>query len=237
MGRVGRAGFIAQYLQLVEGLSPLEAGLWTLPGAVGVMAGSTLTPLFVGRLRPAYVLGAGLALAGAGQALLTQLEVGSGVALVVVSSLVAGLGIGPMFALATDFVIGAAPPERAGSASAISETGNELGGALGIAILGSIGTAVYRGEIDGALPSGVPDDAAEATRDTLGGAVGASDALPSGQAGDVLDVAREALIGGLQLTAAIGAALLVAIAVVAAVALRRERIGAQPEPRPDPAPA
>ena len=83
-----------------------------------------------------------------------------------------------MFTLATDLIVGSAPPERAGAASAISETGAELGGALGIAILGSIGTAVYRGAMADAVPAGVPPEAAEAARDTLGGAVAVAEQLP-----------------------------------------------------------
>ena len=83
-----------------------------------------------------------------------------------------------MFTLTTDLIVGSAPPERAGAASAISETSAEFGGALGIAVLGSIGTAVYRGAMADAMPAGVPPEAAEAARDTLGGAVAAAEQLP-----------------------------------------------------------
>ncbi len=81
------------------------------------------------------------------------------------------LGLAPVFTLATDLVVGSAPPERAGAASAISETASEFGGALGIAILGSIGTAIYRADMADSLPAGVPLATAEAARETLGGAV------------------------------------------------------------------
>jgi DHA2 family multidrug resistance protein-like MFS transporter len=148
--------FCAQYLQLVLGLSPLRAGLWTVPQFVGLIAGSMLAPLIARRVRPAVVAGAGLALAAAGFGALTQTDGASGLAVLVAGSVVFSLGLAPVFALGTDMVVGAAPPERAGSASGLSETGNELGGALGIAILGSVGTAVYRNRIADALPADVP---------------------------------------------------------------------------------
>ena len=81
------------------------------------------------------------------------------------------LGLAPVFTLTTDLVVGSAPPERAGAASAISETSAEFGGALGIAIFGSIGVAIYRMMLGDALPTGVPVQAADAARATLGGAV------------------------------------------------------------------
>ena len=166
--------FIAQYLQLVLGLSPLEAGLWTVPSSGAFIVGSMLTPMIVRRVRPAFVMAAGLALAAAGFGVLTQVDGASGLAVLVTGSVVFSLGLAPVFTLATDLIVGTAPPERAGAASAISETGSEFGGALGIAILGSIGTAVYRGEMADAVPTGVPPEAAELARDTLGGAVAAA---------------------------------------------------------------
>src|SRR5499433_241022 len=137
---VGYFLFVAQYLQLVLGLSPLEAGLWSLPSAGGFIIGSNLAPRLLRRVRPAYVIGSSLALA-------------------------------PVFTATTDLIVSSAPPERAGAASGISETGAELGGALGLAVLGSIGLAVYRGHLASALPPGIPSQAAAAAQDTLGGAV------------------------------------------------------------------
>jgi MFS transporter, DHA2 family, multidrug resistance protein len=133
--------FIAQYLQLVVGLSPLQAGLWMLPSSAGFIVGSLLTPLLVRRARPAYVMAAGMALAAVGFALLTRLDPAGGLAVLVAGSVVFSLGSAPMTTLATDLMVGTAPPERSGAASGISETSSELGGALGIAVLGSIAVA------------------------------------------------------------------------------------------------
>jgi len=120
--------FLAQYLQLVLGLSPLRAGLWMLPSSAGFIVGSLLTPLLVRRARPAYVMAAGMALAAIGFALLTRLDAAAGLAVLVTGSVAFSLGSAPMTTLATDLMVGTAPPQRAGAASAISETSSELGG-------------------------------------------------------------------------------------------------------------
>jgi DHA2 family multidrug resistance protein-like MFS transporter len=206
----GGALFIAQYLQLVAGLSPLEAGLWTLPEAGGYVVGSMVAPALAKWVRPGAVVAGGLVLAAAGFVVLAQL----GFAAVVIGSAVIGLGLGPVFTLAADLVVSSAPPERAGAASAINETSSELGGAIGIAILGSIGTAVYRSEVS--VPDGVPAEAAHAARDTLGGALGAADQLPA----TVIAAATDAFTSGLQVISLIGAAVLAGTAVLAARRLR-----------------
>ncbi|HJZ49610.1 MAG TPA: MFS transporter, partial [Roseiflexaceae bacterium] len=220
--------FIAQYLQLVVGLSPLQAGLWSVPGAVTSIVGSNVAPVLVRRLRPAFVVAGGLALAAIGFALLSQIGVSS-LALVVVGWVIMSLGFGLTFTVSTDLVVGSAPAERAGAASAITETGAELGGALGIAVLGSLGMAVYRSQLLSALPAGVPPEAADAARDTLGGVVALAGQLP-GQVGTaLLGVARGAFVEGLQLTAIIGAVVMAGLAILAVVLLREVSVGAGPE--------
>jgi DHA2 family multidrug resistance protein-like MFS transporter len=207
---------IAQYLQLVLGLSPLEAGLWTLPSAAGFIVGSMLAPAVVRRVRPGLVVAGGLALAAAGFVLLTRVDGASGLGVVVAGSVLLALGASPVVTLSTDLIVGAAPPERAGVASGLSETGAELGGALGIAILGSIGAAVYRREVADEVPEGVPADAADAARDTLGGALGAAEELP----GRLLDAATDAFAQGFQMAAAVSAVLMAGLAAVALRVLR-----------------
>jgi DHA2 family multidrug resistance protein-like MFS transporter len=225
--------FIAQYLQLVLGLSPLVAGLWTVPSSGGLIAGSMLAPLAVRRVRPAFVMAGGLALSAVGFGLLTQVDGASGLAVIVIGSVILALGVAPVGTLATDIIVGSAPPERAGAASGISETSAEFGGALGIAILGSIGTAVYRSEVVDAVPSGVPHNAAEAARDTLGGAVAVADELPDRLGAGLLDAAREAFTQGLQLTAITSAGLALGMAILVMVLLRHVRTGSEPEDQAD----
>jgi DHA2 family multidrug resistance protein-like MFS transporter len=230
--------FIYQYLQLVLELSPLEAGVWTLPSFGSFILGSILAPAVVRRVRPAFVMAAGLAVGAVGLLLLTRVGTDSGLTDLVAASVVYSLGLAPLFTLTNDLIIGTAPPERAGAASAISETGAELGGALSIAILGTIGTAVYRTQVDDGFPTGVPADVAETARDTLGGAVAVSGELPEAVAAQLLEAAREAFTQGLQVVALVSAAIAAAAAVAVVFFLRNVRAATeqgqaddvQPEP-------
>ena len=226
---VGYFLFVAQYLQLVVGLSPFEAGLWSVPSAIGFIVGSNLAPRIVARARPAYVIGSGLALSSIGLAVLAQVGSGDGLPVVIAGSVLISLGLSPVLALTTELIVGSAPPERAGAASGISETGAELGGALGISVLGSIGVAIYRGGMADALPSGVPAEAATIARDTLGGAVGVAGQLPSQIGSAVLEVARDAFVGGMQAAATISAILAITVAIIAVVVLRDIRSGSNDE--------
>jgi MFS transporter, DHA2 family, multidrug resistance protein len=225
--------FIFQYLQLVLGLSPLKAGVWTVPAMVSFIVGGMLSPVIVRWVRPGFVMSAGLAVGAVGFGVLTQVDGGSGLTVVVIASIVFSLGLAPVFTLATDLIVGAAPPERAGAASAISETGAEFGGALGIAVLGTIGTAVYRGRLTDAVPAGVPPEDAEAARDTLGGAVEVAGQLADQPGAALLEIAREAFAQGLQVTAVTGAAVAAVLAIVVAVMLRDVRTGPTSEVQPD----
>jgi len=222
---VGYFLFVAQYLQLVLGLSPLEAGLWSLPSAIGFIVGSNAAPRVVRRVRPAYVMGAGLGLAAVGLGVLTQVGGSDGLAVIVAASVIISLGLAPVFGLTTELIVGSAPPERAGAASGISETGAELGGALGISILGSIGVAIYRGRVGEALPADIPAEAAAAARDTLGAAVGVAQQLPDLIGGTLLEVAQDAFVQGMQVAAAISVIVAIGVAALVLVALRNVRIG------------
>jgi DHA2 family multidrug resistance protein-like MFS transporter len=140
--------FMTQYLLLVLEMTPLEAGLWTVPFALGFIAGSMVAPRLVRALRAADVMAGGLALAAFGFLLITQASRVDGPALVVAGMVLQSIGLAPVFTLTNDLIMSAAPPERAGAASGISETSSELGGALGIALFGSLATAVYGAALD-----------------------------------------------------------------------------------------
>jgi DHA2 family multidrug resistance protein-like MFS transporter len=225
----GIAVFIAQYLQLVVGLSPFEAGLWTLPYAAAFIVGALVTAPLVRRIRQAFVVAGGLALAGAGFAVLSRADADSALATVVTGSVVFALGLAPVYTVAADLMVGAAPPERAGAAAGISETSSEFGGALGIAVLGAIGTAVYRGQLDDAVPAGVPPETAEAARDTLGAAVAAGDELAGEASLELVDAAREAFTEALQVAATLSAAVAIGAAIFAGTLLRRTPSGSELE--------
>jgi MFS transporter, DHA2 family, multidrug resistance protein len=214
--------FTAQYLQLVLGLSPLQAGLWSLPSSAAFILGSMATPLLVRRAAPAVVMAAGLTLAAVGFGLLTRLGPTAGLPLLVAGSVIFSLALAPVDTLATDLAVGAAPPQRAGAASAITETAAEFGGALGIAVLGVVGTAVYRSQLAHGIPAGVPEQAAAAARDTLGGAVAVAGQLPDRVGVPLLEAAREAFTQGLHLGAAVSAAAALAFAILVVVLLHEE---------------
>jgi DHA2 family multidrug resistance protein-like MFS transporter len=135
--------FVTQYIQIVLGLGPLEAGLWTLPFAAAFVAGSLASPYLVRRWPPGCVMSAGSLLAALGLSVLTLVETLPSLALIEAGFIVYSLGLAPMFTLTNDLIVSAAPRERAGAASAISETASEFGGALGVAALGSLSVAVY----------------------------------------------------------------------------------------------
>ena len=224
--------FIYQYLQLVLDLSPLMAGVWTLPSFGAFIVGSMLAPALVRRVRPAFIMAPGLVIGALGFLLLTQVQADAGLPVLVSATVIASLGIAPLFTLTNDLIIGCAPPEKAGAASAISETGAELGGALSIALLGTLGTAVYRTQVDDGIPAGVPAEEADAARDTIGGAVAVGEQLPPPLATQVLEAAREAFTQGLQAAALVSAVIAAATAAVAALGLRHLRARREPAPAP-----
>ncbi len=213
--------FVAQYLQTVVGLSPFKAGLVVVPNALANILSTMLTPLLARRVRAAYLMAAGLVLAATGLTILSQVGPDSGFGIIMLGGVVMSLGFGPTLSLGNDVIIGSAPQERAGAASAISETGTDMGAALGIAIMGSAGTAVYRSEIEDRLPEGLSHEAAEAARDTVGAAVAAAGKLTGRTGPELLDAAAQAFTLALRTAAGISATLVLLLAVAAAILLRK----------------
>ncbi len=213
--------FIAQYLQLVLGLSPLEAGLWMVPLMCAYIVGSLLVPALAQRFDSARVMSGGFILSVLGFLLLARLGHSPSLALLLVASIVYSLGLSPVVILATDLIVGSAPMERAGSASALSETSSELGGALGIAVLGSIGGMVYRGMMLNNVPAGIPVSVAQSARGTLGAAVAAAAALPGAAGSELVLAARAAFSHSFEVVALISAAIALGTAAMTAVLLRR----------------
>ncbi|WP_425336772.1 MFS transporter [Streptomyces profundus] len=236
-GMAGTQLLLMQYLQSVIGLSPLEAGLWTLPAVAVGIGGTLLAPKVVAVVRPAIVVAVCLVVAAVGAALVTAADGEDGLAWAVTGFTVLYVGITPILALTTDLIVGSAPPERAGAASAISESGAELGLALGMALLGSLGLAVYRQQLADHAPDGVGDEALHDAQETIGGAVSTAEDLPEPLGGALLDAAREAFTTGLHATALLTAVALLGAAVLAAVSLRRTPPTGQESPDQEPEPA
>jgi DHA2 family multidrug resistance protein-like MFS transporter len=190
--------FVAQYFQLVGGKSPLQAGLALIPGMITTTIGFQLAPLLARWIRPAVLIGSGLACTVVGMAIMSQ---ASATSTLVIAFAIQCLGAAPLVTLGTNLVIGSAPPEKAGSAAALTQTSNEFGYALGIAVIGSIVTATYRSKVGG---------------DSLASVVEQADQLPAA----VVDAARAAFASGLHTAAAVAAIALAAVAVLLVTTLR-----------------
>ncbi|HYU85165.1 MAG TPA: MFS transporter [Kribbellaceae bacterium] len=211
-GVIGNAVFMTQYLQLVRGMSPLTAALWSLAPSVLVAGAAPAASSMAQKMPVSRVLAIGFLAGACGFGVVSQVHADSPLVLLLVGAGVLAAGMVMVMTLVTDVVVGSVAPERAGTASAVSETFSELGGALGIAVLGSIATAAYRADLH--VPASVPGAAASAAREGLPGAVGAAAQLPGQLAGTLLDVARDSFSHSMDVVAVVGAALLLATAVL-----------------------
>jgi DHA2 family multidrug resistance protein-like MFS transporter len=221
MAMFGMSIFIAQYLQLVLGLSPWHAGLATVPWALAFVVGSLLAPQLARHVSRLSVLVSGLTVAAIGFVLLIGADGRFGLWILIAGTVVMSLGLAPVFTVANEMIITAAPPERAGAASALAETASEFSGALGIAVFGSIGTAVYRTGLLGTMPAGVPPATAREAMSTLGAAATVARGVPAAMGDLLLTSARSAFVDALQLVALFGAVIVVLASVVSARILRK----------------
>ena len=217
LGLSGLVFFLSQYLQLVQGRSPFEAGLAEIPAAAGAVATGLVAGRAARRHSVRAVVSGGLAAVGLALGSLTLITETTGYPLLGTALLVVGVGAGFSFTVTADVILSSVPKEQAGAASAVSETAYELGAALGIAILGTIVTGVYRGF---PAPAGTPSGAHE----SLGGAVEAAHAMSPENAEQLLSSAREAFVDGLSLAAGAGAAVLLATAIAAWFMLKGQRL-------------
>ncbi|GII85290.1 MFS transporter [Sphaerisporangium siamense] len=219
-GLVGFSLFNWQFMQLVLGMEPFESALWSLPTFLVMPVGIALATAIAPRIGKPNVIAAGLLVAAAGYAMLAFIQAGSGIVYLVGGLTVVAIGIGGVSAVVTDVILSAAPPERAGMASAMSETSTEFGGALGIAILGSIGTAVYRSELAAKAPDALTPKELEAARNTLGGAVDTAATLPKGTAESLRNVAFDAFARETRIASVVSAVLMAGAAILIATLLR-----------------
>lgn len=213
---------VAQFLQLVGEQSPLQAGLTLMPGMLASIVSFQVSPLLARRISPTALLAAGLLLGAAG--FLTMIMAApdsSGIPVLVTGSVVGSLGSGPLVTLGMNLVIASAPQERAGSAAAIGQTANEFGYALGVAVVGSIVTAVYRTQVHVPVRT-VSAGARAAIKDNLAGAVEAAHRLPATTADGVLRVAHDSFTSGLHV--ATGAASAALMGMAAFLLASRKRI-------------
>ncbi|MEH1028545.1 MFS transporter [Micromonospora profundi] len=227
---------VTQYLQLVEGLSPLRAGLWLMPATIAMIFGLMLGPGLATRIRPAFVIGAGLPIAMIGYLVLSQVNSTGGLTTLVIGWTIVLFGVGIPMGVVTGLGIGAVPQERVGSASSLLQTGSEFGVAAGIAMLGTIATLVYRNEMT--VPPGLPEAQAQTAQDSIAGAAAVSGELDPAAGADLLGAAGAAYTSGLNTTAVVCAVLMAALTVLAVVVLRHlaPQIQAESEAHTEPVP-
>ncbi|MFJ7213679.1 MFS transporter [Amycolatopsis sp. NPDC098790] len=209
---VGSLFLVPQYLQLVLGLPALVAALWLLPATAASIVGSLGAVRLARRMPVRRLIAGGLFLAALGFAALAGVGVHAGLVLLIVAMTFVEFGESLSATLTSDLIVSAAAPERAGAAAAISETAYELGAALGTAVLGSVAAAVYR--------AGIPAEAGEIARETLGGATTTAAGMPSPHREILLETAKQAFVNGFRVSAIAGAVLLAATALLAFVLLR-----------------
>jgi MFS transporter, DHA2 family, multidrug resistance protein len=215
----GSEFFVSQYLQSVKGLTPLSAGLWLLVPTFALLAGIMVSQGLAQKARPAYIIAAGMAVAAMGMVVLTQVGTTASLAVVIAGITIVYAGASPVGPLISQLIVPAAPPEKAGSASALQSTSGELGIALGIALLGSIGSAVYRGHIT--IPAQIAGTTAgHNAHETVAGALSAAAQLPASVADALITSARNAFTSGLNTATAVCAIAFAGLTVLAIVTLR-----------------
>jgi MFS transporter, DHA2 family, multidrug resistance protein len=226
---LGNAVFLTQYLQSVLGMSPLVAALWSLVPSLGIGAVIGIASALAGIFDRAYVIAGGFLVVLAGYLVqATLLHPGSHLWVLIVGAALLSCGAIAVMMLGSELMLGAISPERAGAAAAMNETVTELGGALGMAVMGSIGAAVYRHSLGGTVPA--------PARSTLGGAVAVAAREPGAAGAQLLASAREAFAHSVNIVSIVGAAIMAVAALLTIVFLRRLEEGdpaATPVAQPD----
>ncbi len=215
---------IFQYLQGVAGLSALEAGLVMLPAAILQTAASLVVPSLSRKLKPSVFTSLGLCVSVIGFCVLLLVQGRDGVALMALGTMLLGVGIMPVMIMGTDLVVSSVPPAKAGAAAATSETAAELGMALGIAVIGSVGAVIYQQYMAARLPDGLTPDQIEIASDTLGGALAVIKQLPPDTAQALLIVVQDGFASALHVNSLIGAVIMASAAVLTATCLRQVRL-------------
>ncbi|MEO8694173.1 MAG: DHA2 family efflux MFS transporter permease subunit [Acidimicrobiales bacterium] len=210
-------GFVflsTQYLQFVLGYSPLAAGVRTLPFAGAMLAIAPFSSKLVDYFGTKRVVVAGMLTFASGLLLASTMTTTTGYPRLGVAMLMLGAGLGMAGAPATESIMGSLPRNRAGVGSAINDTAREVGGALGVAIVGSIVSSIYRSRLTDSMPKNVPAPVATAAHDSIGSALQASTALGTNGAG-LVSAAQEAFVAAMS-RASIVTALVAVVGAVAA---------------------
>ncbi|MER7012735.1 MFS transporter [Saccharopolyspora sp. NPDC000359] len=212
--------YITQFLQSVSGMTPLESAFCLLPGMVVATISATVSPMLGQRFRPAYLISGGIVGIIVPFAMFSQLEPDSGPLPLIIGFAIMGLCEGPLLSLGTNLVVSSAPPEKAGSSSSMTQVANEAGSSLGLAIMGSIGAAVYVAQLGDTAPAEVSSETLATAQENVASALTVASELPP-EVGDRLAVAaKDAFASGMNTFAMVCMAILLVSAAVIAVLLR-----------------
>ena len=205
---------IAQYFQLVLDYSPLESGLFQLPFAFIIMSVAPRVPKMVERYGAARVVPVGLGFTATGLALFSTVGVDSSLLEVYASVLPLAFGMAVTMTPLTTLIMSSVPLGRAGVGSAMNDTTRELGGALGVAVLGSVVTSQYTTGLTSSLV-GIPDQARAVAESGLTGALAVAGQVGGAQGEALADAARQAFVDGLGMASLVGAVVVFAAALAA----------------------
>lgn len=174
--------FTSQYMQLIMELKPLEAGAWSTFFSIGFILSATLSPQLVKKIKPAYMMSGGLFVGALGFLLISQINGLKDIYILALGTLLFSIGLSPVLLFTTGMLVNTAPEEKAGSAAALSETANELGGATGIALLGSLGHFLFHLKLNSLITFQLSADLESAFQGTLDSALSSIKNLPQEQA-------------------------------------------------------
>jgi EmrB/QacA subfamily drug resistance transporter len=226
--------FLTQYLQGVLGLSAFDTGVRFIPLAVGIIVSAPVGPVLTRIAGAKVATSAGLVITAGSLLLLSTVTVTSSDLLIQAVLAIAGFGMGVAMTPATDAIMGALPKSKAGVGSAVNDTTREIGGALGVAVLGSIFSATFANEMT-SVASSLPADVGAVVRDSIGGALAVADQI-GGVAGEAITVAaRSAFVDGMAAASLIGAAVAIGGAIIAAAWLPARATHPVEEAAPSPA--
>ena len=221
-GMFGMFFLITQYLQFVKGYSPLQAGVATLPSAAVLILVTPRSPTFVRLWGARRVVVAGMLLVSAGFALFTLLGPDSPYLMVAAGLVVIATGMGFAMAPASTAIVSSLPMSKAGVASAVNDVTREVGGALGIAVLGTVLTSRFTSLMDDRIPTAAPDQVRVGARSSVSAAIAIADKVPPQFADALRDGAKSAFSDAMNTAFVISAVLLLVMAVVASRAVPRD---------------
>ncbi len=215
----GQMFVMNQYTQVVLGYSPLEAGFRMMPMSIVMICVAPMAPRFVHRIGTKLVVGGGLVVSSIGVLIVSMVPASNGYPVLLAGIVVLAFGMGCVMAPATESVMGSLPREKAGVGSAMNDTTRQMGGALGVAVIGSILAAIYRPGVQSAMgAAGIPQSLIDTAKESVGGAVlraANAPGISSETASQIQEIAVQQYVDGIHVAMKIGAAVVLLAAFVA----------------------